>query len=214
MKVLLVAPSNKDLPNVNVEIQEVLRSGLDVTPLLGNVTAVDLLREIRAGDYDVLWLATHGDNHNIHLSSGVLLPATELVPQVRGRFRLVVLNTCNGLGAAQMLQEEANVGVICALTSVDDSIAYKFGVLLATALVEQSSIAEAYLSSKAGHNTNYLYLPALRPQESAVENLLVEMRDLKNVVERQRSWERKATYLALALHPITWLIIAWIMWRV
>jgi hypothetical protein len=119
MRVLLVAPRT-DLKLVDEETQDILRSGLDVTPLVGEVTSRELLREIRAGAYDVLWLATHGEKqanvlgatkYGILLSDGYL-DSSELVAQVRGKFSLVYLNTCTSFKIAQAIQEEANVTVV------------------------------------------------------------------------------------------------------
>lgn len=212
MRVLLVAPRKNDLYAVDEEVQDILRSGLNVKTLLGKVTATELIREIRDGDFDVLWLATHGDSAGIELSGTERITAGELVPQVRGRFSLVVLNSCNGFGIAKLIQEEANVSVISSVVNISDQAAYKFGSRLSSALAETSSIAEAYLASRFGHNESYLHLPALLPTNGTMGDLLAEVRDLRGIVERQRSWERRALLAALALHPVTWLAI-WLMWR-
>jgi hypothetical protein len=214
MRVLLVAPRS-NLLSVDEEIQDVMRSGLTVTPLLGNVSATDLIRDIKARDYDCLWLATHGNSDGIELSNGEMFPATELVAHVRERFSLVVLNTCDSLGIAQLFQEEANVGVICTLLKVPDTLAYRTGSRLAAALYETSTVAEAFLASRPGRNREYLYLPSLLPSQDSFDSLLVEMRTLKEMFERQRTWERRALLLALGLHPVSWLVWWFILitWR-
>jgi hypothetical protein len=221
MRVLLVAPRT-DLLLVDEEIQDVLRSGLEVTPLVGRVTRSEFVREMRAGEYDVLWLATHGNSEGIQLSSGEMIPATELVAHVRERFTLVVLNTCSSLNIAQIIQEEANAGVICTLIDVPDAQAYTTGSRLASALAESATIAAAYLAAKPGRNRSYLYLPSLLPSADSLEVLAGEMRELKSMFEglkvsyeRDRDWQRKALILALVLHPVSWLvfIVTLILWR-
>ena len=225
MRVLLVAPRKNDLHAVDEEIQDIYRSGLQVTPIVGKVTAAELAREIRSGEYDVLWLATHGDDAGIELSGLERISASELVPMVRGRFSLVVLNTCNGLGIAQMLQEEANVGVICALVGIGDNVAYQFGSRLATALAETNSVSDAYLASKPGRNANYLYLPALRQTQQSIENLLMELKNLKAEIERlraemqlerererrqERRWWLMVATLLVVFYPAAWFL----MWAI
>lgn len=213
MKVLLVAPRKNDLYSVDEEVQDILRSGLNVKTLLGRVTATELIREIRDGDFDVLWLATHGDSGGIELSGTERITAAELVPHVRGRFTLVVLNSCDGLGIAKLIQEEANVGVICSLINVSDQAAYKFGSRLSSALAETPSIAEAYLTSRFGHNDSYLYLPALMPQDDSFEKLLIEIHGLRTEMQKERRAWRMIAIGAVAFYPAAWLVMWFIVMR-
>lgn len=210
MRVLLVAPRAGNLPNVDEEIQNVLRSGLTVTPLLGDVRLPELMREIRDGTYDVLWFATHGSADGVQLSDQ-MLTAEELVPLVRDRFSLVVLNTCSSLGIAQLLQVEANATVICTLIDVPDRQAFQTGSLLAAALHKTGNIAASYTASISGRNRTYLYLSSLSPNRESLDAVMSKLDHLQNVVDRQRSWERKVLLLALSLHPITWFVM-WFLW--
>lgn len=217
MKVLLVAPRT-NLLSVDSEIQDVIRSGLSVTPLLGTVNSTDLLREIRIGDYDVLWLATHGDNDGILLSDGPF-SASELVPQVRDRFSLVVLNTCNSLLTAQLLQEEANISVICTLINVPDRQAYQTGSRLASALAESDNIASAYRASRPGQNRSYLFLAALQLSQVSIDALVKELRDLRaemkhdhEVYQEDRRLRWRLIILSLAMQPVFW-VVCWLFWR-
>lgn len=207
-RVLLVAPRT-DLLAVDAEIQDVMRSGLIVTPLIGNVTSTELLREIRSGKYDVLWLATHGDGNGIQLSDG-MFSASELVPQVRGRFSLVVLNSCSSLNIAQLLQEEANVGVICTLIDVPDRQAYQTGSRLASALSQSVNVVDAYLASKPGNNRSYLYLASFAPTTDTIEKLLEKIDKLTAELQRERRWWRMTAVLAVGFYPAAWLI----MWSI
>ena len=211
MRVLLVAPRS-NLLEVEAEIEDVMRSGLTVDPLIGNVTRTALLRRMREHDYDVLWLATHGSADGVQLSDGIL-SASALVQQVRDRFTLVVLNSCSSLSIAQLLQEEANTGVICTLIDVPDVQAYQTGSRLSSALAESSTVVEAYLASKPGGNRSYLYLPALSASQDSIDTLIAALNELKAEMVKDRVGAAKDRRLArwlitvsVALHPVTWLV--------
>mgnify|MGYP001599218758 CR=1 FL=1 len=209
MKVLLVAPRT-DLLLVNEEVQSVLRSGLMVTPLIGTVTSRDLLKEIVSGNYDVLWFATHGDATGVLLSDGIL-SASELVPQVRERFRLVVLNTCQSLNVAQQLQEEANVDVICTILDVPDRQAFQTGSLLAAALFKSRNISAAYQRSKPGGNRLYLYLAALLPTEALLQPLMTEIKDLREQMTRNRIGQSRNLMITVGLHVAQALTLGYVL---
>lgn len=216
MRVLLVAPRS-DLLAVDDEIQDILRSGLEVTPLVGRVTATELIRDMRAGDYDVLWLATHGDAEGVQLSNGEMFPATELVPHIRERFSLVVLNTCNGLGIAQLIQEEANASVICTLLNIPDVLAYRTGSRLAAALAESPTIADAYRASKPGRNREYLYLPALNPETAALDIVAKKIDELNRKIDQNDQAAiasvtllRRLLWASLGLHVPEWIALVWL----
>jgi hypothetical protein len=216
LRVLLVAPRT-NLLLADEEVQDITRSGLTVSLLIGNVTRSELLRDIKAGSFDVLWFATHGNAEGIQLSDG-MLAAHDLVPLIRERFRLVILNTCSSLLTAQQIQEDANVGVICTMTDVPDTQAYQMGSLLASHLAAGKTIQDAYRLSKRGGNRIYLYLPALLPTEDAFDSLVAEIRDLRKQLESQTAEQVKANKrlywivvgiaAALAMNLITW---AWLL---
>lgn len=212
LRVLLVAPRKSDLASVDAEVQDILSSGLVVDTLLGEVTASGLLRRIREGEYDVLWLATHGNSSYIELSGAERITAEELVPVVRGRFSLVVLNTCNSLRIAKMVQLQANVGVICSLVSTADTLAYKFGSLLSSALAEHPSVADAYLAAVTGNDETFLYLPALRPGPSAIEFISVQLDELNKRLARELLMWRWLFGGSAVLHLAELTFIGWLMW--
>lgn len=156
MRVLLVAPRT-NLLLADAEVQSILRSGLKVTPLLGDVTHVGLMREMLTGYYDALWFCTHGNADGIILSDGPLLP-TLLVPLVRHRVRLVVLNTCDSDDIARQLQNDTQSHVIATVVDVPDQEAFQTGALLANELATHGNIARAYHNSKPGGNRTYIWL--------------------------------------------------------
>lgn len=156
--VMLVAP-NSDLPLVQAEVQDILRSGLEVTPLFSPISQLSLIREIRVSKCDGLWLAGHmSANGDFPLDNGQTLPASALVALVRGRFRWVYLNACQSVYAAQQLQNETGADVICTILDVLDEDAYRTGSLFAGALAQSHDPRAAYDESLPGGNRVYLYL--------------------------------------------------------
>ncbi len=158
MKVLLVAPrSNLNL--AQAETQDVLRSGLDVTPIFSPVSQVTLTREIRGGQWDGLWLAGHMDDKgNFPLDNDELVSASALTSLVRSRFEWVYLNTCQSIKTAQMLQNETHAAVICTIADLPDADAYRTGSLFAAALAHLDDARAAYDESRPGANGVYVML--------------------------------------------------------
>lgn len=215
MRVLLVAPRN-NLLLAEEEVQDITRSGLTVSLLIGKVTRTELLRDITGGSYDVLWFATHGSAEGVELSDGMLTTG-DLVPLIRERFRLVVLNTCSSLLVAQQIQEEANVSVIATLTDVPDQQAHLFGSLLASNIAAGKSFYDAYKGSKRGGNKVHIYLAAPSPTEDIIESLVAEIRDLRGQLEIQTAalvksnkrlwWIVAGITAAIVMNLSTWLYI-------
>ena len=156
MKTLLIAP-HTDLPNVDAEVQAVLRSGLDVTPRLGDVRNVDVLTDVTSGEYDAFWHAGHATKDGLLLTDGIL-SASELTPMIRDRFELVVLNSCDSLLTAQMLQNETGAAVVATVVEVPDRLAFQTGALFAQKLAETGDIPTAYQAAKPGQNRTYVLL--------------------------------------------------------
>lgn len=157
MKIFLVAPKGS-LGHVPDEVQDILNSGLLIAgSLLGDVTYTEFTREIRRTKADVLWLAMHGGPQGWPFAGGVV-DGPALAALIRGRFSYVYLNTCQSLVAAQVLQNEGHVDVVCTVRDVEDLSAYSTGSLMAAALAESGDFRQAYERSKPGNNTNYVYL--------------------------------------------------------
>lgn len=156
MRTLLIAPRT-DLLNVDAEVQAVLRSGLDVVPRLGNVRHVDVLTDITSGEYDAFWFSGHTTKDGLQLTDGPL-SASELTPLIRGRFALVVLNSCDSQQTAQMLQNETEAAVIATIVEVPDRLAFQTGALFARELAKTGDIPTAYQAAKPGNNRTYVLL--------------------------------------------------------
>lgn len=235
MRVLLVAPRT-NLLLADEEVQDILRSSLDVTPLIGNVTSTELMREIKNGEFDVLWLATHGEvkinafnsaEHGIVLSDG-FMSASELVAQVRGRFSLVFLNTCTSFHIAQQIQEEANVSVVGTIIDVPDRQAYQTGSLFASWLASGLTPPQAYRRSKPGGARVYMYLASLEPSTEAIDILATKIDELTQKVqaEAEASAEasqnsqkalklyRRLLYISLSVHVLELPALLWLAWLV
>lgn len=156
MNVLLIAPRTENLLYVEEEVQSIMRSGLKVTPLIGNVTHVDVLREVEKS-YDVLWLCTHGTEEGVQLSDGILNMSL-LVALVREKFRLIVLNTCVSWKVAQMIQNETSAEVIATVIEVPDKEAFQTGTIFARELAKVASFEKAYYTARPGNNRTYIRL--------------------------------------------------------
>lgn len=155
MRVLLVAPAISDLPLVKNEVQRIIDSGLTVTELSGNVSHGTLLDAVISGKYDVFWYCGHATANGIALSDGELV-ASELVPMLRNRFRLVFLNSCDTRETAQALQNDTDAAVIATIAEVLDRLAFQTGALFAEALHKTGDIYTAYNDSKPGNNRTYV----------------------------------------------------------
>lgn len=156
VRILLLAPRTT-LFYADAEVQAVLRSGLDVTPRIGDVRHVDVLTDVTAGEYDAFWFAGHSTKDGLMLSDGVL-SAEELTPLIRGRFELVVLNSCDSQATAQMLQNETEAALIATVVEVPDGLAFQTGALFARELAKTGDIPTAYHAAKPGNNRTYVLL--------------------------------------------------------
>lgn len=159
MKILLLAPRTS-LPLADEEVQNVIRSGLDVSPRLGTIRHSDLVRDIVDSDADILWLITHGTAEGTYFSDGLV--SNSLLSNLIGeRFKTVVLNTCSSIEAAMSIQNNTNADVICTIGEVEDRDAYQFGTLFARALVKYGDVEAAYNAVKP-EGYKYLYLTSNR----------------------------------------------------
>lgn len=159
--VLLIAPRT-DLKEVDKETQNVLRSGLNITPLFGAITRQDLIDEIPKG-YDIIWFSTHtNEDGEIDLGENLTIKTSDLIPLINEKTKLIFLNSCSSKTIAQQIQNITNCAVICTLTNVGDVLAYQTGSLFAKKLALTNSIEQAYKGSIPGENVTYLFLGSLK----------------------------------------------------
>lgn len=156
MKIHLVAPRT-DLAFADAEVQNILRSGNEVTPVIGTITKQTFLQEVLASDAQMLYLCTHGNADGIMLSDGIL-KASQLTTAVRGRFDYVVLNTCNSFHTAQMLQNDTGAAIIATIIEVPDDEAFYTGAVFVQALAQLDDVGKAYDKARPGGNRTYIYL--------------------------------------------------------
>ena len=160
MRVLLIAPRT-DLLFADAEVQAIQRSGLSVTLRIGDVRHADVLADIDTDAYDVLWFCGHMTKDGLVLSDGAL-SADALAPIVRGRFGLVVLNSCDSRDTAQQLQNETEAAVIATVIDAPDELAFQTGVLFARELARSGDIPTAYNAARPGNNRIYVYLAEVK----------------------------------------------------
>jgi hypothetical protein len=182
MKILLVAPRHPDLSQIDNEVQDIINSGNQVTPLLGEVTHAILLRATYEGDFDVLWLCTHGGEDGVLLSDGPL-NVRLLSGIVRESFQLVVINSCTSIQLANNIHQNTGCRVVCTITDVEDKEAYQVGAIFANLLAD-SGVVDAYNTAKTG-NPNYVLIGEEQPMHDmdrvsmAMDRLTSEVHQLE-----------------------------------
>lgn len=157
MRVLLIAPQVANLLYLSAEIQAIWQSGLHIEPFTDEVRHADVLRAVTTGEYDVFWFSGHTTKDGLMLTDGAL-SASELTPLIRGRFELVVLNSCDSQATAQMLQNETEAAVVATVVDVPDRLAFQTGALFARELARSGDIPTAYHAAKPGQNRTYVLL--------------------------------------------------------
>lgn len=158
MRVLLVAPRIQELPNIDREVAGIVNSGLSVRLLNGDVSRTDIVKAISDGEFDLLWLASHGVHEGVYLSDGILDASALITYVVSNGIRHVFLNTCDSMLVANVIAQGAGVDVIATVGQVGDKRAFETGVLLASHLSKGMEFRQAYELSKPGQNENYIFL--------------------------------------------------------
>lgn len=222
IKIMLVAPRHSDLllEMADAEVQEILRSGGQVTPVLGSVDAADFFRQVSSNGHEVLMLITHGSEQGILLSDG-WLSASMLVSAVRDRFELIFINTCSSLGMAQMIQNESGCGIVATVGEVNDRQAFYTGAQFAKEVARRADYYEAYKRSRPGGNNMYVYLAGRARDITAMiefQDLVAQIAELRTTLtEFQTSIQAEVALLraratgepqgiTLSRNQATWLI--------
>lgn len=160
MKILLIAPQNKDLPSIDAEIAAI-SSFHEVERVVGTVRDSDIRRAIEKGEYDTLWFATHGG------IDGLVLSETVLSPEGVGQYvstsgvRLCVLNTCASEDIAFSIIAGGDADMVFTISAdVKDEDALRFGSLFASELAKTDNLEEAFRKAAGTGTTKYRYLKA------------------------------------------------------
>lgn len=183
MRVLLIAPRT-DLLYADAEVQSILRSGLSVTPRLGEVNHADVLADIDTEDYDVFWFCGHATAEGLLLSDGPLT-SEEFTPMILGRFALVVLNSCSSQQVAQVVQNETQATVIATVLDAPDRISFSTGALFARELARTGNIFTAYHASRPGNNRVYVCLAGVEHVKMTASNSIDERLDRLEMAQQQ-----------------------------
>lgn len=156
-RVLLVAPRS-DLPGVDVEIEDVLTSGLDVDPLLGDVRPQDVTRRLRKGGFAALLVAGHGYAAGVRLSEAMLARESLTAAARAGRVGLVYLNTCESEEIGCQIANETAADCICWVGPAGDDQAAQTMALWSAEYARTGDARAAYQAARPGGSTTYLYL--------------------------------------------------------
>lgn len=183
MRVLLIAPRT-DLLYADAEVQSILRSGLSVTPRLGEVNHADVLADIDTEDYDVFWFCGHATAEGLLLSDGPLT-SEEFTPMILGRFALVVLNSCSSQQVAQVVQNETQATVIATVLDAPDRLSFSTGALFARELARTGNIFTAYHASRPGNNRVYVCLAGVEHVKMTASNSIDERLDRLEMAQQQ-----------------------------
>lgn len=158
---VLIAPRS-DLDFVDKEVEALLRLNCRIFPILGDITVETLTKEIgQIEKADVLWIATHLSAGGQLILGDTSIPFERFVALIRGRFKLVYLNTCASQSFAQSIQSETGVAVVATIKDVQDEEAYQIGSLFAATLVKTRSPQTAYKMSLPANNSTYIFLGGL-----------------------------------------------------
>lgn len=159
MHTLLVAPET-NLVYSSAEVQVIWRlqsPAFLITACIGEVRHRDVLDIIDRHQYDVFAFVGHATNQGLMLTDGIVSSA-ELTPMIRGRFELTVLNSCDSLATAQMLQNETEAETIATIIDVPDRLAFQTSALFFRELAKSKDVPIAYHAARPGGNRTYVYL--------------------------------------------------------
>ena len=184
IRVLLVAPHMPDLPEVANEIYAIERMpGLVVERLAPTMQRRELLHQLYACPYDVLWLASHGLPDGIMLGPDDLLSGSDLIGMVRSAHLLgIFINTCYSMDIAEQLHSATGVDVVCSIQEVPDLSAFQMGVLFARQLGATGDFRTAFDLAKPGGASAFCYIPEYR-KTLAMERHTFSTDELRTIYE-------------------------------
>jgi hypothetical protein len=208
IRVLLVAPDQPGISSIS-EVRTITAL-LRVTVLNGTVTAQDIYSEARHGKYDVLHVATHSEDHAVHLSGGETLSPEDVAQVARlCGAQLILFNSCrSGLMAAYAVAHDVPAAIYCNVELLDRE-AWKLPLSFYSLLAEQDTalgvldIASAFHGADTGEG---LYGMLVRiDQFPAAAKLAVEMAEQRTKLAQIETALNRMTQLAGML-LIMWLI--------
>lgn len=161
MKILLIAPSHPDLPDLQNEVNAI-SAHHDVKRLVGEVREVDIQRAVNDGPFEIFWCATHGSPAGILLSGTTMLTA-EAIGQYVGASGagLCVLNTCASEEVASWITAGSDADLIYTISAnIRDADALRFASILAGELAKTEDYEAAFQTAAGPGATKYRYVKA------------------------------------------------------
>lgn len=180
MNVLLIAP-DCGLQGATNEVRAVALA-LHPVPLSGTVTRKDVLDALSGHVWDVVWFATHGDEHGIMLSDGAVSIADLTAIARNSGAYLLVLNSCSSRYIGLEIHYELGLDVITTEAPADDMSAYQTGAFLARNLAAGLTVVDAYERSKPGQNALYHLFSAHDKGEQDHLRVIRMLNEIKNQI--------------------------------
>lgn len=180
MRLLLVAPDT-DLPKQSAEVAAIANlANVTVQQLQGQVRRQDVREKVGNANYDILWVAGHGDERSIMLSDGPMDYQLFANYVKLAQAKLVYLNTCSSLQPAQYIAAETGADVICTVVEVPDSSAYERAALFGLWLSRGKTYQEAFDLTRRGAGDEYRFIPGRRTMESGEQKHITESKAMSN----------------------------------
>jgi alkanesulfonate monooxygenase SsuD/methylene tetrahydromethanopterin reductase-like flavin-dependent oxidoreductase (luciferase family) len=183
--VLVVAP-DIGLPWAANEARHIVNT-LGAKIVSGKVTIADIMDKVDAGNFDVLWFATHGNESGISLSDD-MLPADVLAQMARRcGAKLVFLNACSSERVANAIYAAVQVPVICAIAETMDHLAYFTAHAFANDIAKLSDpeVADFRKAFQRSRTQNFRMVPEMGNERGTLDAATVE----QVYRNRNRLWE-------------------------
>lgn len=149
MNILVIAPTNPTLPDIDAEIAAITANH-ETTLVIGTVRDTDITQAIRLNaPFQVIWWITHGGSEGVELSNGVILNIDGVGQFVASsQAGLCVLNSCSSEDAARQIVIGGEASIIYTISNLPDAEATRFGALLAIKLTETDDFRIAFERAK------------------------------------------------------------------
>lgn len=155
LRVLAIWPDHDANP-LSLETEAIDHSGIQYTPLIGEVTRRSILRELRRASpqtrYNVIHIGSHGAALDVDANSagGLLLSGGDLATpswwgQIASAYeiRLAVIMACTGDDVADAMRREGVAAVVSASAALADTAALGFSFALYENMAEGLPLAQA-----------------------------------------------------------------------
>lgn len=178
MKTLLVISDEHQ--NSLSEMQEIT-SALRCDTLAGNIRKLDVLRAVRTGMYECLWLVGHGENNTFVLNASETLNAEEIaqLAQQCGA-KHIMLNFCNSELMAYRIHYATGCDVVGVSSDVLTHEAMQLGALLAARIAERGDFVKGFES--LGRIQDYILLT--RNESISSNEILLKIEEQEHEIKK------------------------------